>query len=881
MNTVGVQSPRTRFCRVKTGDQPSLRPPGVRRVLPLFLFLFFLSPFSMGQQEEGPALTRLAQPGQYFDRIGTRAAVMGYESGSFEAWIWPWKPLRAFELSFLLGTSTIPVTGRDIVRTISTTPSATVLTYTHEAFTVRETIVVPREEPGVLVLLAVRTTTPLTIVAGFVPVMQPMWPAGIGGQFSYWDDEAHGYVISEGRWRAVFLCGSPAAKQMAAPPAHMFADSPLQFRIDVQPGTARDEIIPVAIAGGQGMSTDSVRAVHGRLCREADRYLRESREYFSNFLTSTLQISTPNPAFNEAFAWGKVALDNLLITNPLLGRGLVAGYGLSGGGARPGFAWFFGGDAFINALAFDGFGAHATVRDALAFSQRWQRQADFPVRRRKPDDPPKDVGKMAHELSQSDGLCDWWNDYHYGYNHADTTPWYLVAMGDYVSASGDLEFLRSSWPSVVRAYQWCLSKDSDGDGLMDLKGAGLGALEFGKLVGIYADAYTCGVWAQAIRAVGRMAALAGDDTLRRHADAQWEAARTALEKKFWMEKEGIYSYGATATGEQVRERTPWAGAGMMFGVMDSARTVRCVEALSGADICTDWGVRSLARSSPLFEPTNYNYGAVWPFIGSFFNTAQFRYGFAQAGYQILEATVAHATGDGIGVVPEVFSGELNQKLAEAYHHQGFSTTGYMLPMIRGLLGLEVNATDRLIRFAPAVPADWDSVTLRCVRIGGATYDLVLNQSATEFRLAIGGPAPEPVRLQFTPLLPPGSEITSITLNGRTTGPTAPGTLEVRTGDRITISHTAVPVILPPPATGRPGASNSGFRVISCRKEGRGIRVRLEGLAGTIGRLPIAFAERIGGVEGAVRAGNTLEVTFPPGEAGSFVRRELLIIPMEP
>ena len=83
---------------------------------------------------------------------------------------------------------------------------------------------------------------------------------------------------------------------------------------------------------------------------------------------------------------------------------------------------------------------------------------------------------MAHELSQSDGLCDWWNDYHYGYNHADTSPWYIVAMGDYVRTSGDTAFLRQSWKSVEQAYEWCLSKDSDGDGLMDLKGAGLGAL---------------------------------------------------------------------------------------------------------------------------------------------------------------------------------------------------------------------------------------------------------------------------------------------------------------------------------------------------------------------------------------------------------------------
>ncbi|MEK6565343.1 MAG: hypothetical protein AABZ41_01420, partial [Bacteroidota bacterium] len=103
-------------------------------------------------------LSRLAQPLQYFDKIGKRAALMGLESGNFEAWVWPWKPLRNFELSFLLGTSTQPILAKDIVRSISVTPEVTTLTYTYESFAVREHILVPRDEPGAIILLEVHTT---------------------------------------------------------------------------------------------------------------------------------------------------------------------------------------------------------------------------------------------------------------------------------------------------------------------------------------------------------------------------------------------------------------------------------------------------------------------------------------------------------------------------------------------------------------------------------------------------------------------------------------------------------------------------------------------------------------------------------------------------
>ncbi|MEK9138546.1 MAG: GH116 family glycosyl hydrolase, partial [Bacteroidota bacterium] len=612
----------------------------------------------------------------------------------------------------------------------SVTPEATTLTYTYESFTVREHILVPRDEPGAVLLLDVYSTAPLTIVAGFLPVMQPMWPAGIGGQFSYWDDDAHAYVISEGQWRAIFLCGSPLAQQMAAPPAHMFADNPLQFKIEVKPGQTSGSFIPIIIAGGSKTKMDSVKATFNKLWKNAESYYRESYHYYQSLRNSTMQVITPNKEFNLAYEWGKVALDNLMITNPTLGTGMVAGFGLSGGGARPGFAWFFGGDAFINSLAMTSYGDYSKVRDALAFTQKWQRQESFPIRKKNPNDPPKDVGKMAHELSQSDGLCDWWNDYHYGYNHADTTPWYLVAMGDYVRTSGDVEFLKKSWKSVKQAYEWCLSKDSDGDGLMDLKGAGLGALEFGKLVGIYADVYTCGVWIQGIREMWMMAELLGDTQLRKKVEVQMVKAQTAFEEKFWIPDLGIYSYGATEKGEQVREKTPWSGISMMFELQGADRPAKCLETLNGADLCTDWGVRSLARSSALFEPTNYNYGAVWPFIGSFFNTAQFKHGFPLPAFQLLEANIKHATANALGSVSEVFSGEINTKLGEAYHHQGFSTTGYMLPFMRGLIGLEVNALTRSILVNPKLPADWDTVFVKHVAVGNNAYDLVIAQSET-------------------------------------------------------------------------------------------------------------------------------------------------------
>lgn len=864
-------------------------------------------------------LSRTAQPSQYFDKIGMRAGLMGYESGSFEMWVWPWKPLRDFELSFLLGTSTLPIRAQDIVRTITVTPEVTTLTYTHESFTVVEHILIPRDEPGAILLLDLHTTTPLAVVCSFLPVMQPMWPAGIGGQFSYWDDGANAYVISEGQWRAIFLCGSPAGRRMAAPPAHMFADSPLQFRIDVQPGETDGAFIPIVIAGGLPdaasgkMKFDSVKSTYLRLSEHAGGYYRENFDYYRKLRASTMQVLTMDREFNLAYEWGKVALDNLMIVNPHLGYGMVAGFGLSGGGGRPGFGWFFGGDAFINSLAMNSYGDFAKVRDALSFAQKWQRQENFPVRKKNPADPSRDVGKMAHELSQSDGLCDWWNDYHYGYNHADTTPWYIVAMGDYVRTSGDVEFLKKSWKSVRQAYDWCLSMDSDNDGLMDLKGAGLGALEFGKLVGIYADVYTCGVWVQAIKEMEYMAGVVGDSETAGRAAVQFKRARPQLEKKFWLKREGYYSYGATDKGEQVREKTPWSGVAMMFGLLEPDRSAQSTESFNSADLCTDWGVRSLSDKSKLFDAANYNYGAVWPFISSFFNTAQFKEHYTQAGYRILQSVVHHAFDHSLGVVPEVFSGEMDEKLAEAYHHQGFSTTGYLLPFVKGLLGLEVDAARHTVSFTPHDP--WDlSLEVRNIVCGKDTLsikqsDLWSGYYSSESSLEITQKGPDTVTFFFSPSYLPvtagGSPITSeridtglvVEVDGSEVHPVIESSgQDVHARISVPVKGYARVRVLYPKrfaffnqpqltfdlhaAQAGLGMSNRSIRYISQKSEGTRVRLLLEGQAGREYRLesrPPGWA--IASVKGAELREGQIYVRFDRSgrERGErFVRKEVVI-----
>jgi glycogen debranching enzyme len=94
-----------------------------------------------------------------------------------------------------------------------------------------------------------------------------------------------------------------------------------------------------------------------RLAARGDLY-RAAIEHANALHDGLLSIDTPEDELDLALEWAKVNLDEAMVCNPDIGCGLVAGYGLSGAASdRPGFGWFFGGDAAWNALSLDALGA--------------------------------------------------------------------------------------------------------------------------------------------------------------------------------------------------------------------------------------------------------------------------------------------------------------------------------------------------------------------------------------------------------------------------------------------------------------------------------------------------------------------------------------------
>ncbi len=714
------------------------------------------SPIQLG----GPA-----RPGVYLGGVGREAAFFGDETGTFEAWSWPVKLFHEFELAFKIPDYTEPIPGRSVASQVVVRPEMMTVVYSHATFTVRQHFLVPLHEPGMIVLLDVSAVGPLEIVASFKADLDLMWPAGIGGQYAFYDAGNNRFILSESRREYNGFIGSPFTTEGSTHPAHATPDAPSAFRIAVDLERANKEFIPIVIAGGI-IPRDSLSKVYSRLLEQAHDYYDERVEHARQIRESFASIRVPDHDLSLALEWAKVNLDESLACNPDLGCGLVAGYGPSGRGRRPGFGWFFGGDASINILGILPYGGFELARYGIDFQRRNRRED----------------GKMPHEVTQSAKRTreNWYRDFPYAYYHADTTPYWVVALHQYWLQTADTAFVRESWEAVADAYRWGLASDSDGDMIVDNTAAGLGAVEVGALgAGLHQDIYLAGIWVESLRAVADLAAAVGETALAEEAARHFETAKRNLEREYYIDDAGLYAFGVLEDGRTNPAVTVWPATAMSFGLLDRERAQDYANALASHRLLSDWGARMLDWDHELYHPMQYNMGTVWGFVTGFAGWALYNYGRPHAGYDALWANARSTFYDALGRNPELQSGAFRRTLDTTVPHQFFATSMIPTPLFRGMLGLAADAPRDAFRFAPQLPADWRALAVRKYPVGSSTVDIVIRHappagsggacggtSTTEFtawftRYDEG----DPLTVRFAPILSPGSRVTEVLVNG--------------------------------------------------------------------------------------------------------------------
>ncbi|RPJ53360.1 MAG: hypothetical protein EHM24_32985 [Acidobacteria bacterium] len=225
------------------------------------------------------ALTGPARPSRYMEASGRRAAFLGREDGSFEAWAYPLKILHGFNLAFGISAYADPIPGADLASTVDIRPESATVRYAHAAFTVDATWLVPLNEGGGLVLLDVHTSEPLTVYVRFRPDLKPMWPAALGGQYSYWDDAVKAYVIGEGSGKNAALVSSPLRLAPPEQPAHNLPDAPSLFAIRITPEIAARGLVPIVMSASVE-KLDGAKKIYAKLLGSVEASYREACAHY-------------------------------------------------------------------------------------------------------------------------------------------------------------------------------------------------------------------------------------------------------------------------------------------------------------------------------------------------------------------------------------------------------------------------------------------------------------------------------------------------------------------------------------------------------------------------------------------------------------------------
>jgi len=214
--------------------------------------------------------------------------------------------------------------------------------------------------------------------------------------------------------------------------------------------------------------------------------------------------------------------------------------------------------------------------------------------------------------------------------------------------------------------------------------------------------------------------------------------------------------------------------------------------------------------------------------------AQYRYHNAAAGKFALDAIARTTFDESRGRSPEVISGRLYKPLDTAVPQQFFATSMVLTPLIRGLLGIDVDAPAHTLTIAPHLPSDWDSLGTRNIAVGGARVDFALRRTTRGIRLDLRRRgASFPIEVTFSPAFPlePGA------------GGATPGDLHVSTSGTLRDSLTLIAQhigagwsLATPRAAVAIGDRSSGVRVVSERLVNGQYRATLEGRAGRVYRL---------------------------------------------
>jgi glycogen debranching enzyme len=804
-------------------------------------------------------LRRHTESEKPFTVAGECGAMMGQQNGSFESWIFPVKIFSHLTLQAHVDGYDVPIDINRDAAEIEVSPDHTTITYSHIAFTLKEILFATQcsqqEDVGVIALFQLSAIRPVIITFSFTPEMKSMWPAPISGNVDpEWVKlgQPRDVVINDTTrpggsgaqypdgWYMLHtdfpnLAGAialPGSEPGILPPYQEKPQTyPLQFILHFDPARDTGHTFPLLMAVGTTRESATRTALEARLAQlnaNVATLYQQNADYYTQFFDTRLTTETPDDALDRDLRWAAISIDQVRVRHNAE-LGLVAGFFSSGSSARPGFGWFFGRDTLFTTWGINSYGDYNLTRAAL----------NFLIQRQRED------GKIPHEFSQTAEQVDWAH-LPYEYAAADATPLFLMAVDDYVTTSGDTNFLLSNWTAFQKAWTFETTHDSDGDGIYD-NSQGTGWVESWPQGMPHQEIYLAALDQQASIAMARLSKLA-----KHVSEAQQAEQRAAtIEKTIlaeYAQPTGMYAFSRNPNGSPDTVATIYPAIAWWSNHSSLPNSSAMFERWASREFSTDWGTRDIAEHETVYDPISYHQGSVWPLFTGWASLAEYRTNRELSGYAHLMQNANLTTAQDLGAVTELLSGAFYAPFGRSTSHQMWSSAMVLIPAIRGLFGINVDALSGIVNVDPHLPAQWPSATLHNLQVGRESVDIKFIRRG------------EAMQITLIPKRSASMIKLASSLRGAKTSNASKELLLPLPAIEIGLPYgadTALPL---------PGASTGAMKVLNEESRPHQLTLTLEAQAGTTQQLFLRTnsSKLTLTAEGATIRESTLMVNFPPG-----------------
>ena len=233
-------------------------------------------------------------------------------------------------------------------------------------------------------------------------------------------------------------------------------------------------------------------------------------------------------------------------------------------------------------------------------------------------------GKILHEV-RNPGMDHSLPPLYYG--TVDATPLFVCLLADAARWGADPARVRELLPAARRCLEWVLEESHETGWLRYVDQTGRGLSNQGWKDSHDSVQFADGRLAQApialceVQAYAHEAAVAGAALLAAYDEPEvpglldWAAdLRARFTDAFWVDtaEGGHLAIALDAEGRRVDSVTSNMGHVLGTGILDAAHVARTAELLTGPELRSGFGVRTLTTESPRFSRLSYHGGSVWP-----------------------------------------------------------------------------------------------------------------------------------------------------------------------------------------------------------------------------------------------------------------------------